>query len=1014
MTLNQDLEMLRALNEARDRAKQMRQQALPALKAFERFENDAERNIAKSKKVTINRKRSHNKSKGEAFSYEKWVFSKDNVENALLVKVQAHRDISENEEENNKAKANEALKKSLTGIKFEDLIQPITGVRKEGEEGEEKKEKKKDASPITVPVLVAARAMQALTQRAETVFEPATMRCYYRIVRELYGVAQPNWTVGAARAGVGGTTSAFITNECLRAILSFRNALDKTHEFFKHTLAFYKRYNYLRIMLEEWHILDKDQYQNHPLYIWADKTIEAMWLDCYLATNPRNQEMALFLAEGENKNENILLLPKEELGNFKNAENYFKKLDENLEKALNQLYLNLAQVYEEITVYRDSEYKLAHREDPLLKKGDAWTRDFNEKVRECNSEAISKINRSQTAHLFAQEVIIHAIINARDLLEIILNAEKKADDNSVSKTETILEELSKNFYEITRSVNRVLEPSKQYIKWVLNRELAASDFTFDAGELVFAATSYGALNNWQLDEKLSRACEKLINALPDDGRFATKRPFHADSHGYRLTPIGSEMTRALANLLQKTGYDFDATFVDKMLKMFEEHAIELPESRADAKRIAWNFKGAPEPEKPALWVTAVHVLALDRIVRMLNTRINEIVLEHFDVIKPDRPHTVDLVELIYSDYGLVEWHLKDDKRQDGKSKLLTINLQKMRAHVMRATLPNKYQGDKENFSAIFYGPPGTGKTTLAESLALSSKVPFVKLSPSDLILQGQEMLEGRARDVFEALSMLTRCVIIFDEFEPVLKSRKKKERLKSRIKETEDNYYDEQMAIALQEISQSEDPKFRFVLGGMLPKFGKLHDVAKKQSLVYCLGTNVLKDIDEAAKRPGRFDKQFPVYKPDTLSRAGTLFYRLGQMRKSKLNNKQLKGSISTQIRRFSEAVAFTADKNAEQISRKFFNPKDSDILKYILNDKAESPFENLPENEIANAIKQLNEALLDDDNTEKKEKEELGFIIKAEDKFKDILKMKANLTVETLDKYLNAEKLSEKSENVI
>ncbi len=63
----------------------------------------------------------------------------------------------------------------------------------------------------------------------------------------------------------------------------------------------------------------------------------------------------------------------------------------------------------------------------------------------------------------------------------------------------------------------------------------------------------------------------------------------------------------------------------------------------------------------------------------------------------------------------------------------------------------------------------------------------------------------------------------------------------------------------------------------MLPKFGKLHDAAEKQSFVYCLGTNNFNDIDEAAKRRGRFDKKFPVYKPDVLSRAGILFYRLSQ-----------------------------------------------------------------------------------------------------------------------------------------
>ncbi len=488
----------------------------------------------------------------------------------------------------------------------------------------------------------------------------------------------------------------------------------------------------------------------------------------------------------------------------------------------------------------------------------------------------------------------------------------------------------------------VLEPSKQYLKWVINRELAASDATFDAGELVFAATSYGALNDWRLDDKLNRSCEKLVDSLPGNGRLPSKRPFHADERGYRSVPIGCEMSRALGNLLQKTGYDFNEEFVSKMLGVFDENQIELDENSSKDKLIGWNFEGAPQPDKPAVWVTAISVISLDRIVRMLNARINEIILRHFDVTKHERPHTkMTLHDLIYSDYGLVTQHFKKEDR------LLALNLQKMRAHIMRATLPKNYGKDKKTFSAIFYGSPGTGKTTLAESLALSSKAPLIKLSPSDLILQGQELIEGRARDVFEALSMLTQCVVIFDEFEPVLKNRKKEEIQTSKFIYNDASYntqemsaYDvARMSVALQKISQQDDLKFRFVLGGMLPKFGKLHDAAEKQSFVYCLGTNILNDIDDAAKRKGRFDKKFPVYKPDALSRAGTLLYRLSQAAEfNQIDQNREKKKFYEVCRRIVKVTAGTIGESAEQINKLFkVEIKDdgkkieSDVLKYIL-----------------------------------------------------------------------------------
>lgn len=991
ITLNQELETLYRLNNARNRAKQLREEALYPLKAINNI--DEKTGAIEWEKITINQEEIDFVRHGD-----KWVTSGDKVELALLVKVQNHRNISEDEDENNLGKsAKKALQKRLTDISLEELIQPI------------KKEARRNRS-ITIPVLVAARVMQSLVKRAETVFEPATMFCYYRIIRELYGVAQPNWTVGAARAGVGGTTSAFITNECLRAIFNFRNTLERTYRFFEHTHILYKNFTYLKTILEAWGI-DKDK--NHPLYIWADKTIEAAWLDCYLAVNPRNQEIALFLADDKDEDKNSLLLPDgDEPPNLESTGRYFTQLPERLEKALKNVFQNAAGVYQKISDYRDNA-EFIERKNPIqgtqapnFKLNDPRPRD---------EDGINKINRTATAHLFAAEAILNTVFNANDLLQIISNHKttdksKNRKTKTVYETEKILKQLSKEFYKMTRRVNRVLEPSKQYLKWVINRELAASDATFDAGELVFAATSYGAINNWRLDERLNRACEKLINSLPDNGRLPTRRPFHSDSHGYRIIPIGSEMTRALANLLQKTGYDFDACFVDRMLKMFEENSIELWESAVNAKLIAWNYKGAPEPDKPAVWVTAISVLALDRIVRMLNTRINEIVLKHFDVIKPERPHTIPLRDLIYSDYGLIEWHHKDSEHAQGKSKLSAINLQRMRAHIMRATLPKIYQGDKKNFAAIFYGPPGTGKTTLAESLALSGSVPFVKLSPSDLILQGQELLEGRAREVFEAISMLTQCVIIFDEFEPVLKSRKKEKLSTSTFKEGKSEYDIAQISGALQKISQRDDPKFRFVLGGMLPKFGKLHDIAKKQSVVYCLGTNILNDIDEAAKRPGRFDKQFPVYKPDTLSRAGILLYRLSQL--THMSEHELKNEAG-QIRRFSEIVALTVNQNAEQISNSTFELKNKDngkiayskYLRYIFEPTALE--QEIPSKIAKEAMSKMDGDFKDLDNVEPKEKKEHYFLIKSEEKFINaVMQSGDDLTVETLGEYLNAVKM--------
>lgn len=957
--LSQDLEMLRKLNENRRVAKELREQALRPLKRVQLNKNRTrakelrEQALHALKRIELNEgglsvdvvrrqllqalERIEREDKlfdetespfedgdkeGFEIDFGRWVAADDEVEIALLVKVQNHRELGEKENENNKQReASDTLKGVLERLNLKKLLQPPS-------EGDNRS---------TMPVLLAARAMQALVNRAKTVFEPATMYCYYRIIRELYGVAQPNWTVGAARAGIGGTTSAFVTNECIRAIFAFENALERTSKFFEETLTFYQYFSALKQIIEEWHIQP-----NTPLYKWANKSLEARWLDCQIATNPRNREMALFYSEKPD-GENALLLPDKPHENdlcIKNTEEYFKSLRAKLIKAVDDLFHNVAEVYERIYRYRgDEKPKIVHPLAGLESTKDLLEYEFNperekiikgattreERREERAREAkIAKYNRSATAHLFAERTIRNAVDNARILRGIL------AKDEGRDRIEEILEGMAKKFYTIRRRVHHVLEPSKQYLKWVLGRELAAPKETFDAGELVFAATSYGAINNWRLDDKLKRACELLIKSLPDNGRLPTKRPFHAEPRGYRTIPIGCEMTRALATLLQKTGYDFDAEFVGRMLGIFEENFSELHESTADNKLIGWNFDGAPDPGKPAVWVTAVSVLALDRIVRMLNTRINEIVLAHFDVTQPERPHTeLTLQDLIYSDYALVLYGPLR-KPVEHEEELTAILLQKARAHVMRATLPDRYGQDNKDFSTIYYGPPGTGKTTLAESLAFSAGVPLLRLSPGDLILQGQELIEGRAHDVFEALSMLTQCVLIFDEFEPVLENRGKGAG-------SSPNELTESAVITdvLQHIS-GNDPKFRFVLGGMLPKLIKLHDAAEKQSFAYCLGTNRLNDIDRAAKRNGRFDKRVPVYKPDALSRAGALLFCLGQAKK--LNVPDKKTERVSELQRFMRILCKTIGQPADRISRLFKIEKDEKglmgTLGYILNDR--------------------------------------------------------------------------------
>jgi adenylate kinase family enzyme len=147
-----------------------------------------------------------------------------------------------------------------------------------------------------------------------------------------------------------------------------------------------------------------------------------------------------------------------------------------------------------------------------------------------------------------------------------------------------------------------------------------------------------------------------------------------------------------------------------------------------------------------------------------------------------------------------------------------------------------------------YGPPGTGKSTIAEALAASAGVPLVEVTPSDLIISGAEGIERKARAVLQALAMLKDVVVLFDEFDSVLRRRNPGGKIEN---------------------------VFEFLTPGMLPKLKALHESSEKQRVCYLLGTNLVGDLDEAAIRKGRFDEKIGVYPPDLISRTGRLVSQL-------------------------------------------------------------------------------------------------------------------------------------------
>ncbi len=433
--------------------------------------------------------------------------------------------------------------------------------------------------------------------------------------------------------------------------------------------------------------------------------------------------------------------------------------------------------------------------------------------------------------------------------------------------------------EIAGSITDHLGPSRNYVGAVLDHELAAAAeqrSDRDLPELVFAAAAYGMLDGTWDDPRLCRAADVVVASITSGGRLPAGRPFLVEQSGSQLHPVGSEVVRAMATLLGRKHKVITPEVVASMVRLFRDSQRPVPGG------IGWAPEAPIDPKKASWWTTALSIIALERVVMMLNSCLNARVAMHFYATHGERLK-VTLDDTFYPDYGLV--------RPDRPS--VAVLMQRMRAHVLGIPSPD-YRDPLG--SIVLYGPPGTGKTTLAEALARSSGARFVHVTPSDIVLGGAEHAEHRARVVFEALTMLTDTVILFDEFDSLLRRRPTDGRVPRSI--------------------------FELLTPGMLPKLERLHVAARDRRVAFVLATNLVGSLDNAAIRAGRFDEKVGIYPPDLLSRLGRMLFV------------KLPGSVQ-QEERLLRACTMTHDSPMSTLGRRgWFSfedaPKDGTAQAYI------------------------------------------------------------------------------------
>jgi len=407
-------------------------------------------------------------------------------------------------------------------------------------------------------------------------------------------------------------------------------------------------------------------------------------------------------------------------------------------------------------------------------------------------------------------------------------------------------ELAHQFEIAGQNVRTVLEPNRSFLSSVIDRQLAASESRdgsqWDLPELVFATLSYyrlGSLDGAEI-ERMKDATERVCENLGADGTVPSGRPYHSTSDGGFLVS-NTTVLAAIAELIRVIRHPISERLSRKFLPYLEERKFGRRSSDNGLRGFYGEFDRIRRHTD--LSETAQAVDALDTISDALDETINDTILDHFNVRTPKSAPTLDT--LFYADYGFAVKEATREVRRDS----IAMTLQRMRAHVEET--PGKHL-----HSLVLYGPPGTGKTTLVEALANTCGVRLVEVTPSDLAKMGEPAIERRARAVFYALSLLTRVVVLFDEFDPVLRDR-------------------EQAGKGALNI-------LSFLTPGMLPKLKELSERASKQSSAYVLITNLIGTLDDAAVRQGRFDERVGIFPPDPLSRLGYFQFLCGTGKRPK------------------------------------------------------------------------------------------------------------------------------------
>lgn len=194
--------------------------------------------------------------------------------------------------------------------------------------------------------------------------------------------------------------------------------------------------------------------------------------------------------------------------------------------------------------------------------------------------------------------------------------------------------------------------------------------------------------------------------------------------------------------------------------------------------------------------------------------------------------------------------------------------------------------------ALLVGPPGTGKTLLAKATAGEADVPFFSLSGSDFVEMFVGVGAARVRDLFKEAKAKAPCIIFIDEIDAIGRSRGRGQMMGAN--DERENTLNQLLA--------------------------EMDGFNSDKAIIIMAATNRPDVLDSALLRPGRFDRQIVVDKPDLQGRIAILNVHIRKLKLSenvdiKLLASQTPGFAGAELANLcNEAALLAARRNKESV----------------------------------------------------------------------------------------------------